>query len=56
MQHFVSVLEQYSLIEVIQSQWTIFKANLSHQTVFEDLIKLHNDFLDAIKHQSVDII
>jgi hypothetical protein len=56
MQHFVSVLEQYTLIEVIQPAWVIFKQNLAHQTVFEDLIKLHNEYLDSIKQQSVDII
>ena len=56
MQHFVSVLEQYTLIEVIQAAWVIFKQNLVHQTVFEDLIKLHNEYLDSIKQQSVDII
>ena len=56
MQHFVSVLEQYTMIEVIQAAWVIFKQNLAHQTVFEDLIKLHNEYLDSIKQQSVDII
>lgn len=56
MQHFISVLEQYTQIEVIQTSWTIFKQNLAHQTIFEDLIKLHNEFLDTIKRQSVDII
>jgi hypothetical protein len=56
MQHFVSVLEQYTLIEVIQAAWVVFKQNLAHQTVFEDLIKLHNEYLDSIKQQSVDII
>jgi len=30
MQHFVSVLEQYTQIEVIQTSWTIFKQNLAH--------------------------
>lgn len=44
------------MIEVIQTQWVLFKGNLAHQTVFEDLIKLHNEFLDSVKHQSVDII
>ena len=56
MQHFISVLEQYTQIEVIQASWTVFKQNLAHQTVFEDLIKLHNEYLDTIKRQSVDII
>ena len=56
MQHFVSVLEQYTLIEVIQAAWVFFKQNLANQTVFEDLIKLHNEYLDSIKQQSVDII
>lgn len=56
MSHFVTALEQYTLIEVIQSQWVVFKSSLGQQTVFEDLIKLHNEFLDSIKHQSVDII
>ena len=50
MQHFIAVLEQYTLIEVIQTTWVIFKQNLAHQTIFEDLIKLDNDYLDAIKH------
>ena len=56
MQHFIQVLEQYTLIEVIQASWTVFKQNLAHQTIYEDLIKLHNDFLDSVKQQSVDII
>lgn len=50
MEHFVKVLDQYTQLEVIQAAWTIFKQNLTHQTVFEDLIKLHNEFLDSIKH------
>jgi len=49
MQHFIQVLEQYTLIEVIQASWTVFKQNLAHQTIYEDLIKLHNDFLDSVK-------
>lgn len=56
MQHFVSVLEQYTLIEVIQSSWSVFKQSMGQQHAFEDLIKLHNDFLDAVKAQSVDVL
>lgn len=46
MQHFVTMLEQYAMTEVIESLWTTFRESLAHITVFEDLIKLHNDFLD----------
>lgn len=56
MQHWVTALEQYSLNEVIQGSWAKFKQSLSRQSVFEDLVTLHNDFLDAVKRQTVDII
>ncbi|CDW78602.1 lissencephaly type-1-like motif-containing protein [Stylonychia lemnae] len=48
MHHFTSTLEQYALTEVIHSSWQTFKNNLPHQYMFEDLIRLHNDFLDQI--------
>ena len=48
MQHFTQMLEQYALTEVVEGSWQIFKNNLPHQVYFEDLIRLHNEFLDNI--------
>lgn len=48
MQHFISMMEQYALTEVIEASWKNFKDSLTRIQDFEDLIKLHNDFLDQI--------
>lgn len=36
------------LTEVISAKWRIFKDALTKIQVFEDIIKLHNEFLDQI--------
>lgn len=46
MQHFVSMLEEYVLMEVISAKWKTFKDALTKIQIFEDIIKLHNEFLD----------
>mmetsp|Transcript_42979 Transcript_42979/g.31384 ORF Transcript_42979/g.31384 Transcript_42979/m.31384 type:complete len:114 (+) Transcript_42979:44-385(+) len=48
MQHFISMMEQFVLTEVIEALWTKFKESLTNISVFEDLIRLHNDFLDKV--------
>ena len=36
------------MVAVIQSQWKIFKKQLAQINYFEDLISLHNAYLDTI--------
>ena len=48
MHYFVSLIEEYVLYEVIHSQWLHFKKGLASLTLFEELVDLHNSYLDTV--------
>ena len=48
MQYFLKTIDEYVMVAVIQSQWKIFKKQLAQINYFEDLISLHNAYLDTI--------
>lgn len=48
MQYFVTLIEEYILNEVIQSQWLAFKTALEKIDLFEELVELHNNYLNTV--------
>ena len=42
MHYLINRIEEYVQIDVIQSQWTLFKSKLSQLNYFEELVNLHN--------------
>jgi hypothetical protein len=48
MHYFASLLEEYVMFEVIQSEWLNFKKALTSISLFEELVDLHNNYLNAI--------
>jgi intracellular septation protein A len=48
MHYFVSLIEEYVLYEVIHNQWLQFKKGLTSLTLFEELVDLHNTYLDTV--------
>ena len=48
MHHFVRVLDEYAMVEVIQTSWEQLKRKLAQLQTFEQLIQLHSDYLDRI--------
>lgn len=48
MQYFVTLIEEYVMYEVIQNQWIQFKAQLVRIQLFEELVDLHNNYLNTI--------
>ena len=52
MHYFINRIEEYVQIDVIQSQWTVFKSKLSQLNYFEELVNLHNQYLDRILAKS----
>ena len=48
MQYFVTLIEEYVMYEVIQNQWTQFKQQLVKIQLFEELVDLHNNYLNAV--------
>ena len=48
MHTFMSTFEHYVMIDIIDSNWSEFIKKLSKIQVFEDLIQLHNSFLDKV--------
>jgi len=48
MHYFASLLEEYVMFEVIQSEWLHFKKALTSISLFEELVDLHNNYLNAI--------
>ena len=48
MHYFVSSMEEYVMVEVIESSWAMMKQKLAQINLFEELVALHNDYLDVI--------
>ena len=48
MHYFATLIEEYVLVEVIQTQWVYFKNSLENIMLFEELVDLHNNYLDTI--------
>ena len=48
MHYFINTMEEYVMIAVIQAQWTTLKSKLAQINYFEELIALHNQYLDRI--------
>ena len=46
MHNFMSTFEEYLMIDGIESGWQSLKAQMSKIQVFEELIKIHNEYLD----------
>ena len=48
MHYFLRTIDEYVMVAVIQSQWKILKEQLGQINYFEELISLHNSYLDTI--------
>lgn len=48
MQYFLRTIDEYVMVAVVQSQWSILKRQLAHVDYFEELIALHNAYLDTV--------
>jgi hypothetical protein len=48
MYYFTSLLEEYVMNEVIQTEWLRFKKALTSISLFEELVDLHNGYLNTI--------
>ena len=48
MQYFVRMLEEYVMMEVIEAEFSKLKKELAKVNLFEELVALHNQFLDNI--------
>lgn len=53
MHNFMSTFEEYLMIDGIESGWLSLKSQMSSIQIFEDLIKIHNEFLDKILDKSM---
>lgn len=53
MHSFVSTFEQYTMIDAIDAGWQAFNKKLRTIQVFEDLISIHNEYLDKILDKSM---
>ena len=53
MHNFVSTFEEYLMVDAVDSRWEHLKKKLSSVQVFEDLVQLHNDYLDQILDKSM---
>ena len=42
MHHFVRMLEEYIMTEVIEAEWTGLRKRIDSVNLFEDLVVLHN--------------
>ena len=49
----MSTFEEYLMIDGIESGWLSLKSQMSSIQIFEDLIKIHNEFLDKILDKSM---
>ena len=48
MHYFVTSMEEYIMVEVIELSWSILRKKLQTINMFEELVALHNDYLDVI--------
>jgi len=48
MHHFVQMIEQYCQTEVIEAAWSRFRKGMAQIQLFEDLVRIHNEFLDHV--------
>ena len=48
MQYFVRMFEEYVMTEVIEAEFASLKTKLTEISLFDDLLSMHNRFLDAI--------
>lgn len=48
MEHFMKVLDEYVMVEVISTAWQQLRAKLPTLGSFEQLIQLHSDYLQQI--------
>jgi hypothetical protein len=48
MNYFVRMLEENIMTEVIEVEWTAFRKSLSKASLFEEIVTLHNRYLDTI--------
>jgi len=53
MHSFMSTFEEYLMLDAIDAGWQNLKKKLSTIQVFEDLISIHNEFLDKILDKSM---
>jgi len=42
------MFEEYVMTEVIETEWTSFRKTLTQATLFEEIVTLHNRYLDTI--------
>lgn len=48
MQHFIDTLSQYSLTVIIETNWTKLREKIKDVIIYEDVMRLHNDFLNRV--------
>ena len=48
MNYFVRMFEEYVMTEVIEAEWTNFRKALGKASLFEEIVGLHNRYLDTI--------
>ena len=53
MHNFMQTLQEYIMIDAIEAGWQIVKNRMSEIQVFEDLILMHNEFLDRMLDKSM---
>lgn len=53
MHGFTCTFEQYIMIDAIDAGWQSFNKRLQSIQVFEDLISIHNEYLDKILDKSM---
>jgi hypothetical protein len=51
MNYFVRMFEEYVMTEVIEVEWTNFRKTLGKANLFEDIVTLHNRYLDTISEK-----
>ena len=53
MHNFMSTFEEYLMTDGIEAGWESLKAQMANIQIFEDLIKIHNEYLDKILDKSM---
>jgi len=53
MHNFMSTFEEYLMIDAIEAGWEALKKKMASIQVFEELISIHNEYLDKILDKSM---
>lgn len=53
MHNFMSTFEEYIMIDAIEAGWEALKKKMANIQVFEELISMHNEYLDKILDKSM---